>query len=166
MPTFDKAERLVEACKRADLLVATAESCTGGMIAAAITDVSGSSAVFDRGFITYSNQAKQDMLGVSEATLDRFGAVSRQTAEEMALGAISRSRADFAVSVTGIAGPGGGSAEKPVGLVHMGLAGRSGFLRHKILRCGNIGRDAVRVATLENALDMLIDASASNGCGR
>ncbi|MEO4040594.1 CinA family protein [Hoeflea sp. CAU 1731] len=159
MSTFDKAERLVDACKTVGLLVATAESCTGGMIAAAITDIPGSSAVFDRGFVTYSNQAKKDMLGVSEATLDRFGAVSRQTAEEMALGAVSRSRADFAVSVTGIAGPGGGSAEKPVGLVHMAVAGKSGLICHKVLRCGDIAREAIRLATVQTALDALIEAT-------
>ncbi len=158
-PTFDKAEKLVEVCKKAGLLVATAESCTGGMIAAAITDVPGSSAVFDRGFVTYSNQAKKDMLGISEVTLDRFGAVSRQTAEEMALGAVSRSRADLAISVTGIAGPGGGSAEKPVGLVHMAVAGKSGLMCHKVLRCGDIAREAIRLATVESALEALIEAT-------
>lgn len=159
MPAYEKARRLVEACNRAGLVVATAESCTGGMIAAAITDIAGSSAVFDRGFVTYSNEAKQDMLGVSKTTLDSFGAVSRQTAEEMVVGALSHSRANLAVSVTGIAGPGGGSAEKPVGLVHLALAGRAGLKRHKMLRCGDIGRDAVRVATLEAALDMLLEAA-------
>lgn len=158
-PTFDKAKKLIEVCKKAGLLVATAESCTGGMIAAAITDVPGSSAVFDRGFVTYSNQAKKDMLGISEVTLDRFGAVSRQTAEEMALGAVSRSRADLAISVTGIAGPGGGSAEKPVGLVHMAVAGKSGLICHKVLRCGDIAREAIRLATVESALDALIEAT-------
>ena len=112
--------------KRRGGMLATAESCTGGMIAAAITDVAGSSEFFDRGFITYSNQSKIDMLGVLPETLEHHGAVSEQTASEMALGALNASRATCAVSVTGIAGPGGGTADKPVGLVCMGVALRGG----------------------------------------
>ena len=138
--------------------MATAESCTGGMIAASITDVAGSSSVLDRGFVTYSNEAKQDMLGVSLATLQAHGAVSRQTAIEMAEGALARSRADLAVSVTGIAGPDGGSAEKPVGLVHMAVARRGGGTAHRELRFGDIGRDQVRTATVVEALKALIAA--------
>jgi nicotinamide-nucleotide amidase len=110
--------------KRRGGMLATAESCTGGMIAAAITDVAGSSEFFDRGFITYANQSKIDMLDVLPETLERHGAVSEQTASEMALGALNASRATCAVSVTGIAGPGGGTADKPVGLVYMGVAVR------------------------------------------
>jgi nicotinamide-nucleotide amidase len=102
-------------------LLATAESCTGGMIAASLTDIAGSSAVFERGFVTYSNQAKIDLLGVSEETLSKFGAVSNETAEEMVRGALNNSRADFAIAVTGIAGPSGGSLDKPVGLVYIGI---------------------------------------------
>ncbi|RUV39586.1 CinA family protein, partial [Mesorhizobium sp. M7A.F.Ca.CA.004.04.2.1] len=116
------ANALLQACQRRGIMLATAESCTGGMIIAALTDIAGSSAVIDRGFITYSNEAKMDMLGVSAATLGAHGAVSRETAIEMAAGALARSRAGLTLAVTGIAGPGGGSAEKPVGLVWFGVA--------------------------------------------
>ncbi|MBD9559381.1 MULTISPECIES: CinA family protein [Ensifer] len=135
--------------------VATAESCTGGLIAGALTEISGSSAVLDRGFVTYSNEAKVAMLGVETATLVAHGAVSRQTAIEMAQGAISHSAADFAVAVTGIAGPSGGSAEKPVGLVHLAAAGRNGALLHREMRYGDIGRSNIRLATIRTALDLL-----------
>lgn len=103
------------------LLLATAESCTGGMISARLTDIAGSSKVFERGFVTYSNQAKIDLLGVSEKTLSQFGAVSGETAEEMVKGALTNSLADLAIAVTGIAGPSGGSLDKPVGLVYIGI---------------------------------------------
>lgn len=135
--------------------VATAESCTGGLIAGALTEISGSSAVLDRGFVTYSNEAKVAMLGVETATLVAHGAVSRQTAIEMAQGAIAHSAADFAVAVTGIAGPSGGSAEKPVGLVHLAAAGRNGALLHCEMRYGDIGRSNIRLATIRTALDLL-----------
>ncbi len=151
-----RARELVKSMTKAGKMIATAESCTGGMIAAAITDVAGSSAVFDRGFVTYSNQAKHDMLGVKKETLASHGAVSRQTAIEMAEGALTYSRADFAVSVTGVAGPGGGSAEKPVGLVHMAIALRNGPTRHKELRFGDVGRATVRIETVSAALDSLL----------
>ncbi|APG84338.1 CinA family protein [Sinorhizobium americanum] len=137
------------------LKIATAESCTGGLIAAALTEIAGSSAVVDRGFVTYSNEAKIDMLGVDAATLAVHGAVSYETAAEMVRGAIARSGAHVAVAVTGIAGPSGGSAEKPVGLVHLAAAGRSGNLLHREMRYGDIGRDAVRLATVKTALDLL-----------
>ncbi|MGT2442782.1 CinA family protein [Ensifer adhaerens] len=135
--------------------VATAESCTGGLIAGALTEISGSSAVLDRGFVTYSNEAKVAMLGVETATLVAHGAVSRQTAIEMAQGAIAHSAADFAVAVTGIAGPSGGSPEKPVGLVHLAAAGRNGALLHREMRYGDIGRSNIRLATIRTALDLL-----------
>ncbi len=135
--------------------VATAESCTGGLIAGALTEISGSSAVLDRGFVTYSNEAKVAMLGVETATLIAHGAVSRQTAIEMAQGAIAHSAADFAVAVTGIAGPSGGSAEKPVGLVYLAAAGRNGALLHREMRYGDIGRSNIRLATIRTALDLL-----------
>ncbi|NRP18805.1 Nicotinamide-nucleotide amidohydrolase PncC [Ensifer adhaerens] len=141
------------------LKVATAESCTGGLIAGALTEIAGSSAVVDRGFVTYSNDAKIQMLGVDPATLAAHGAVSRQTAVEMARGAVSRSEADFAVAVTGIAGPGGGSAEKPVGLVHLSATGRTGTALHREMRYGDIGRDAVRLATVRTALEMLAEVA-------
>ena len=137
--------------------VATAESCTGGLIAGALTEISGSSAVLDRGFVTYSNEAKVAMLGVETATLVAHGAVSRQTAIEMAQGAIAHSAADFAVAVTGIAGPSGGSAEKPVGLVHLAAAGRNGAMLHREMRYGDIGRSGIRLATVRTALDMLTE---------
>ncbi|WFU10499.1 CinA family protein [Rhizobium sp. CB3090] len=136
--------------------VATAESCTGGLIAGALTEIPGSSAVVDRGFVTYTNTAKIDMLGVQEQTLAQFGAVSKETALQMVHGALFRSRADFAVAVTGVAGPSGGSADKPVGLVHLAAKARSGALIHDEMRYGDIGRDKVRLATLKTALEMLI----------
>lgn len=112
---------LLDKLRAQKLKLATAESCTGGMIAAAITDIAGSSDVFDRGFVTYSNQAKIDMLGVNQKTLEQFGAVSEQTCREMVIGALKNSQANIAIATTGIAGPSGGSAEKPVGLVYIGV---------------------------------------------
>ena len=152
------SKQLVEAFTRSGRMVATAESCTGGMIAACITDIAGSSAVLDRGFVTYSNEAKQEMIGVSITTLQAHGAVSRETAIEMAEGALARSRADLAVSVTGVAVPGGGSPEKPVGLVHMAVAKRGDGTGHRELRFGDIGRDEIRKATVVEALKALITA--------
>lgn len=152
------ARNLVREMTRAGKMVATAESCTGGMIAAAITEIPGSSAVLDRGFVTYSNEAKEEMIGVSVATLQAHGAVSRETAIEMAEGALARSRADFAVSVTGIAGPDGGTVEKPVGLVHMALARKDGPTEHTELRLDDRGRSYIREATVEKALEALIAA--------
>ncbi|THV25223.1 CinA family protein [Peteryoungia ipomoeae] len=139
--------------------IATAESCTGGLIAGALTEIAGSSAVIDRGFVTYSNQAKMDLIGVSAAALERFGAVSRETALQMARGALMRSDAEVAVAVTGIAGPGGGSAEKPVGLVHLALATRSGDIVHREMRYGDVGRSMVRMQTIRTALEMLLAAA-------
>lgn len=137
-------------------MVATAESCSGGLIAGALTEIPGSSSVVDRGFVTYTNAAKMEMLGVQEQTLARFGAVSKETALQMAHGALFRSHADLAVAVTGIAGPGGGSAERPVGLVHLAAKARNGALIHHEMRYGDIGRDKVRLATVKKALEMLI----------
>ena len=119
---LDAAARLLAACRRRAVLLATAESCTGGLIAAALTAIAGSSDVVDRGFVTYSNDAKTEMLGVPAALIAAEGAVSAPVARAMAEGALARSRATIAVAVTGIAGPGGGSADKPVGLVWFGLA--------------------------------------------
>ena len=119
---------MLERCRARGLTVATAESCTGGLVAGALTEIAGSSDVVDRGFVTYSNAAKQAMLGVPAAILERHGAVSRETAEAMARGALAHAPADLAVAITGIAGPGGGSAEKPVGLVHFAAAARDGRL--------------------------------------
>src|SRR5690606_23363123 len=136
----DAATALLDLCKAGEIMVATAESCTGGLVAATLTDIAGSSLVLDRGFVTYTNAAKQQMLGVPAATLSAHGAVSRETAEAMAKGALAHADAGLAVSITGIAGPGGGSAEKPVGLVHFAAAARDGRLIHRERRFGDIGR--------------------------
>ncbi len=155
------AQEIIDTFPDLGAMVATAESCTGGLIAGAITDIAGSSAVFDRGFVTYSNEAKQEMLGVREKTLEAFGAVSAQVATEMVLGARRRSRADFAVSVTGVAGPGGGSATKPVGLVWMGLSGPGDLTSAVELRWDpSWSRDMIRAATVRAALEALIGRAA------
>ncbi|MEP9398490.1 CinA family protein [Mesorhizobium sp. KR2-14] len=152
------ADSFLKACARHGIMAATAESCTGGMIVAALTDIPGSSAVVDRGFVTYSNEAKMDMLGVSAATLQAHGAVSRETALEMAAGALANSRADIALAVTGIAGPDGGSAEKPVGLVWFGLAlrGQPTIAESRVFP--NEGRDFIRHQTVRTALSMGLKA--------
>jgi nicotinamide-nucleotide amidase len=149
------AKAVLDACRARGLKVATAESCTGGLVAGALTDIAGSSDVVDRGFVTYSNEAKQQMLGVPAGTLKQFGAVSRETAEAMARGALGKADADLVVAVTGIAGPGGGSAEKPVGLVHFAAAARNGALTHHEQRYGDIGRIGVRRKSVLQALMML-----------
>ena len=154
------ATALLDLCKGKKLWIATAESCTGGLVAGALTDIAGSSAVVDRGFVTYTNEAKQQMLGVPAATLEAHGAVSRQTAEAMAKGALAHSSADLAVSITGIAGPGGGSAEKPVGLVHFGAASRDGRLIHRERRFGDLGRYEVRRLSVLEALAMLTELAS------
>jgi len=151
------ATALLDLCKRNKLMVATAESCTGGLVAGALTEISGSSAVVDRGFVTYTNEAKHQMLGVPLTTLEKFGAVSRDTAEAMARGALGHADADLAVATTGIAGPTGGSAEKPVGLVHFAAASRSGALLHRERRFGDIGRTEVRRRSVIEALAMLTE---------
>ena len=151
------ARRLLTAATKAGVKIATAESCTGGMIAAAITDIAGSSAVFDRGFVTYSNAAKQAMLGVRTDTLAQHGAVSEEVAHEMAEGALARSEAGLAVAVTGIAGP-GGSEFKPEGRVCFALA-RTGQPTHvETVEFGAIGRANVRRATVEKALTLMLQA--------
>lgn len=152
---IEQATALLELCRRKQLRIATAESCTGGLVAATLTEIPGSSDVVERGFVTYSNEAKQAMLGVPEATLRRFGAVSRETAEAMAAGALKNSPAELAVSVSGIAGPGGGSPDKPVGLVYFAAASKRGGLIHREQRFGNIGRSQVRHASVIEALAML-----------
>ena len=149
------AETIIREFTAAGLMLSTAESCTGGLIAGALTEISGSSAVVDRGFVTYTNNAKIEMLGVQAETLLRFGAVSEETARQMVHGALFRSRAEIAVAVTGIAGPGGGSAEKPVGLVHLAAKSRAGALIHRKMLYGEIGRGEVRLATVRTALEMV-----------
>jgi len=154
------ATSVLIAYRKRGLHIATAESCTGGMIAAALTDVAGSSDVFERGFVTYSNDAKQELIAVPPTILAKHGAVSAETAEAMARGALARSRADVAISVTGIAGPGGGSAEKPVGLVWFGIARKIGEnLTVREIFPGD--RAAIRQAAVARALQLLEDAVAS-----
>jgi nicotinamide-nucleotide amidase len=150
------AVRVLDACRARGWKVATAESCTGGLVVGALTEIAGSSDVVDRGFVTYSNAAKMAMLGVPETTLNMYGAVSRQTAEAMAQGALERAGVDLAVAITGVAGPGGGSVEKPVGLVHFAAASR-GRLIHREKRYGNIGRSEVRRVSVLEALDILLE---------
>ena len=150
------AAALLDAARTRGLTVAVAESCTGGLLAGAITTPPGASAIFDRGFVTYTNDAKRELLGVRDDTLVAHGAVSEEVASEMASGAILRSRAHLAVSVTGIAGP-GGSERKPEGRVCFGLATRQ-EVRTETVEFGPLGRDAVRAATVEHALRLLLQA--------
>ncbi|MBZ0261737.1 MAG: CinA family protein [Hyphomicrobiales bacterium] len=150
-----RAAALLDRCRSRGVKIATAESCTGGMVAALLTSLAGSSDVFDCGFVTYSNEAKIGMLGVSPDIISEFGAVSRECALAMAHGAILKSVATLAVSITGIAGPAGGSAEKPVGLVHFACTRRNGTTLHREERFGDIGREGVRRASVEVALDLL-----------
>jgi nicotinamide-nucleotide amidase len=149
------AAQVLEIFRARGLKIATAESCTGGLVAAALTEIAGSSDVVDRGFVTYSNEAKEAMLGVAPATLKRHGAVSAETAAAMAAGALKHSLADVAVAITGIAGPGGGTKQKPVGLVHFAAASRDGRRVAKIRRYGKIGRRRVRERSVAEALDLL-----------
>ena len=150
------ARKVVEAATARGRAIATAESCTGGLVSGALTAVAGSSAVVERGFVTYSNAAKAELLGVPAELIDRHGAVSEPVARAMAEGALVHSAASVSVAVTGIAGPGGGSSDKPVGLVHFAAAGPGGLV-HVEHRFGDIGREAVRLASVSVALDLLLD---------
>jgi nicotinamide-nucleotide amidase len=154
----DEAARVLDAIRARRLRLATAESCTGGLIAALLTEIPGSSDVLERGFVTYSNQAKQENLGVPAALLEAHGAISEAVARAMAEGALRHSHADIAVSVTGFAGPGGGSEAKPVGLVHLAVARAGGTTLHQECRFGNIGRDQIRSKSVEVALALLLRA--------
>jgi nicotinamide-nucleotide amidase len=149
------AKRLLELCRARGLRVATAESCTGGLVAAALTEIAGSSDVVECGFVVYSNAAKETMLGVPASTLKRHGAVSAETAVAMAAGALKNSSADLAVAITGIAGPGGGSKQKPVGLVHFAAAARDGKALQQRTLFGKIGRRRVRERSVAQALVLL-----------
>jgi len=149
------ANELLELCRARGLRVATAESCTGGLVAGALTDIAGSSDVVECGFVVYSNEAKQAMLGVPASTLDRHGAVSSETAAAMAAGALKHSRADIAVSITGIAGPGGGTKQKPVGLVHFAAISRDGRRLARRRLYGKIGRRRVRERSVAEAIALL-----------
>jgi nicotinamide-nucleotide amidase len=153
------ARAVVEAAMRNGVVLSTAESCTGGLVASALTSVPGSSAVLDRGFVTYSNAAKSEMIGVNPALIEAHGAVSEPVARAMASGALAHSGAGLSVSITGVAGPGGGSAEKPVGLVHFGVADENG-VGHIEHRFGDRGRDAIRLASVSVALTLLLDRLA------
>ena len=150
------ARALIKKASLARVRVATAESCTGGMITAALTDVPGSSAVLDRGFVTYSNEAKNEMLGVPMPLIERHGAVSPQVARAMAHGALKNSHAELTLSVTGIAGPDGGTDDKPVGLVWFGLASEAGLLRTERRVFVHRSREVVRIHAVETALRLLL----------
>lgn len=158
---YENAEELIHALKARGLMIATAESCTGGLIAALLTEIAGSSSAVDRGFVTYSNEAKHESIGVPQELIETHGAVSEPVARAMAEGALAHSRADIAVSVTGIAGPGGGTAAKPVGLVHAGLARRGMATMHRRLEFGDIGRSNVRLATVAAVLGLVRDSLAA-----
>ena len=150
------ARRVVEAAAARGMMVAAAESCTGGLVCGALTGIAGSSTVVERGFVTYSNAAKADLLDVPAGLIDRHGAVSEPVARAMADGVLARAPVQVSVAVTGIAGPGGGSTDKPVGLVHFAAAGPDGLI-HAERRFGDIGRAAVRQAAVRVALELLLD---------
>jgi nicotinamide-nucleotide amidase len=152
------ARTLLEEARNKSLHIATAESSTGGLIAAAITEISGSSDAMDRGFVVYTNRAKTELLGVPEQSIAKHGAVSAATARAMVEGALANSHADLAVSCTGIAGPAGGTAEKPIGLVHLAVARKGHNTIHLECRFGDIGRSQVRMKSLEAALKLLLQA--------
>lgn len=156
-PLLPLAREIIERCTAAKKKVATAESCTGGLIAGVLTEIAGSSAVVDRGFVTYSNDAKIEILGVPKPLVRRLGAVSEEVALAMAEGAIERSRADLAVAVTGVAGPGGGSPDKPVGTVHFAVVRRGEAPRHDVQIFANRDRSGVRLATVDHALNLIRD---------
>lgn len=159
---LDDAKALLAACQQRNWMLATAESCTGGLIAGLLTEIAGSSAVVDRGFVTYSNEAKQQMLGVPADMLARHGAVSAEVAVAMARGALEHSQADIAIAVTGVAGPGGGTVEKPVGLVHIASAVRDGRVWTAPYHFEG-DRSAVRLATVRTALVRLQAALGQDG---
>lgn len=162
LPTLSRS--VLATSRAAGLTIATAESCTGGMVAAALTSIAGSSDVVDRGFVTYSNAAKSAMLGVPSALIERVGAVSAEVAAAMAEGALKASSAGLAVAITGIAGPGGGSVTKPVGLVHLAAASRSGAVNRIERRYDPaMGRAGIRRAATRDALLMLLDLARQAG---
>lgn len=152
---IDQATLLLDRCRTRGLKIATAESCTGGLVSALLTEIAGSSDVVDRGFVTYSNHAKVEMLGVPGDLIADHGAVSEPVARAMAEGALEASRANLTVSITGVAGPGGGTPLKPVGTVHFACARENHGLIHRREDFGDIGRGEVRLASVETALAML-----------
>lgn len=149
------AEMLLDDLRARGLKLAAAESCTGGLVTGLLTEIAGSSDVVERGFVTYSNEAKVELIGVSGVTLAKHGAVSEPVAREMAAGALRNSRADIAVAITGIAGPSGGTREKPVGLVHMAAARRDGKDTHEAYRFGDVGRSEVRRLAVSAAISLV-----------
>jgi nicotinamide-nucleotide amidase len=155
------AAALLDELRSRDLKLAAAESCTGGLVTALLTEIAGSSDVVERGFVTYSNAAKHELLGVPEAMVAKHGAVSEPVARAMAEGALAHSAADVTIAVTGVAGPAGGSAEKPVGLVHLAAARRGGAVLHQECRFGDIGRAEIRLATVDTALQLISRAAAA-----
>ena len=150
------AEKLYKTLLAKNMKLATAESCTGGMVAAALTDIAGSSAIFERGFVTYSNEAKSEMLGVPADLISSIGAVSREVAIAMARGALDNSNADISVAVTGIAGPSGGSPEKPVGLVHFAVAQQGKASFHNVQKFGSLSRQEIRTKSMNHALSLVL----------
>jgi nicotinamide-nucleotide amidase len=154
---LNRAQLIVESASARAIRIATVESCTGGLIAAAITEIAGSSKVLDRSFITYSNNSKNEMVGVKVDRLMAFGAVSPEIATDMANGAIKSSDVDLAIAVTGIAGPDGATPQKPVGLIYIALAGRRGTIDVKAFQFEDYGRSAIRLGTVNTALQMIID---------
>jgi nicotinamide-nucleotide amidase len=146
---------ILDDAEQARLKIATAESCTGGLLAALFTEIPGSSSVFERGFVTYSNRAKEEMLGIPGDALADYGAVSEPVARMMAEGALSNSRANIAVGITGVAGPGGGTKMKPVGTVHIACARENRAIIHEHLQLGELSRDAIRMASVETALSLI-----------
>jgi nicotinamide-nucleotide amidase len=159
IPTFEvlvaKAAELLAACREKRVTLATAESCTGGLVAALLTEVAGSSDVLERGFVTYSNASKTELLDVPAELIGRYGAVSEPVARAMAAGALLHSAADIAIAITGIAGPGGGTAEKPVGLVHLAAAERDRSVLHREIRLGGQSRSVIRLVSVAEAYAMI-----------
>jgi nicotinamide-nucleotide amidase len=160
-PLLEQARAVLNLCRERGLRLATAESCTGGLVAGLLTEIAGSSNVVERGLVTYSNAAKHELLSVPLEMLAHHGAVSEAVARAMAQGALARSGTDVAVAITGIAGPGGGSAEKPVGLVHFAAARRGGPTLHQECRFGDIGRSEVRLASVRTALQLVSRAAGT-----
>ena len=154
-PANSYAKQVIELARTRGVKIATAESCTGGLIAGALTDIAGSSAVVDRGFVTYSNRAKEEMLGIAGDVMADYGAVSEPVARMMAEGALDASRANISVAITGVAGPGGGTPMKPVGTVHVACARENRAVIHEMLQVGDIGREQIRLAAMECALKQI-----------
>ncbi len=152
---LQSSERLISEAKKLNIIISTAESCTGGMLASFLTSIPGSSAVFDRGFITYSNSSKIDLLNVNPNTIDNFGAVSDKTAREMALGAVKNSKANLAVSITGVAGPEGGTKVNPVGTVHIATSNSNNIINSRKFIIKDKGRDYIRKMASLEAINML-----------